>query len=351
MRWLVVLAILMASMGSLCAAEMPTLVGMLEAPALWQSYKSAFISSGGRVIDNANGDISHSEGQGYAMLLAVAADDPQTFSLVWNWTRAQLMFRDDGLAAWRWDPAATPHVADRNNATDGDLLIAWALAEAGKAWSVSAYSTASLRLTQAISKVAVTETPTGPILKPGAKGFEAADRADGPVINLSYWVFPALARFAAIAPDQLWGRLIASGLALTQHARFGASGLPSDWIALDRGAPRPAQGFAPTFGYDAVRIPLYLLLAGIDDKDLLAVFAKPWADPAAVPQRIDVSKNQDVEPLGDSGYRAIAALTRCAVDGTKLPPDLASPDVDRYYPTTMRALVLIAAHQKYRQCL
>jgi len=40
--------------------------------------------------------ISHSEGQGYGMLLAVAADDRPTFDLLWGWTRAQLMLRNDG---------------------------------------------------------------------------------------------------------------------------------------------------------------------------------------------------------------------------------------------------------------
>jgi hypothetical protein len=36
----------------------------------WRMYVKRFISPEGRVIDGANGDISHSEGQGYAMLIA-----------------------------------------------------------------------------------------------------------------------------------------------------------------------------------------------------------------------------------------------------------------------------------------
>src|SRR5260370_41165440 len=101
------------------------------------------------------------------------------------------MLRDDGLAAWRWDPSATPHVGDRNNASDGDILIAWALAEAGQAWSQSAYKTASLRMTQAIARTSIADTRAGPVLMPGQHGFGAGDRPDGPVVNLSYWVFPS----------------------------------------------------------------------------------------------------------------------------------------------------------------
>ncbi len=77
------------------------------------------------MIDRTNGGVSHSESQGYGMLLAVAANDRAAFEAIWAWTQAHLYVRGDNLASWKWDPAATPHVADPNNATDGDLLIAW----------------------------------------------------------------------------------------------------------------------------------------------------------------------------------------------------------------------------------
>jgi endoglucanase len=108
------------------AIAMP-LVGALTDKAAWRDYKSRFISEQGRVIDTANGGISHSEGQGYGMLLAVAADDRAGFDALWGWTRANLMVRDDELIAWRWEPDKRPAVADMNDAADGDLLVAWAL--------------------------------------------------------------------------------------------------------------------------------------------------------------------------------------------------------------------------------
>src|SRR4051812_33935227 len=167
----IALAALIAMPAAAFAAAAPPIGGTLQSPDLWQAYKSAFVSPGGRVVDNANGDISHSEGQGYAMLLAVAADDRSAFDEIWGWTRAQLMLREDGLAAWKWDPAKTPHAADRNNATDGDLLITWALAEAGDSWSSPAYKTAALEGASAIVKFAVADSPHGPVLKPGVAGF------------------------------------------------------------------------------------------------------------------------------------------------------------------------------------
>lgn len=54
--------------------------GALKTPAFWQSYKARFVTAQGRVVDTGNGNISHSEGQGYGMLLAVAANDRETFN-------------------------------------------------------------------------------------------------------------------------------------------------------------------------------------------------------------------------------------------------------------------------------
>lgn len=351
MRWTAALLAFLLATG-LAAAERPIpLAGFLEAPALWAAYKHSFISPGGRVIDNANRGISHSEGQGYALLLAVAADDRATFDLLWSWTRASLLIRDDDLAAWRWDPAATPHVTDRNDASDGDVLIAWALAEAGQAWSKPAFTVAALRIMRALAATNLVAGQDGPVLLPGSSGFSAHDRGDGPVANPSYYVFPAFARFAEVAPDGPWVGLGDAGLRLLAAARIGPRSLPSDWVSLGGGTPAPAQGFDPVFGYDAIRIPLYLIWGGHADRKRLAAFERLFSDGGAAPQRVDVRSGELLGAMSDSGFGAIAALTRCALKGERLPAGLASPAVDRYYPTTLRALTLIVARQKYPQCL
>src|SRR5262249_8402767 len=63
----------------------------------WQNYRQRFVTDKGRVVDTANSMVSHSEGQGYGMLLAVAARDRAGFERIWNWTRANLMVRGDQL--------------------------------------------------------------------------------------------------------------------------------------------------------------------------------------------------------------------------------------------------------------
>ncbi len=86
----------------------------------WAQYKAKFVIDG-RVVDNVN-RITHSEGQGYAMLIAVRASDRTTFDQIWRWTQRELYVRSDGLASWKWEEAAKPHVTDPNNATDGAIL-------------------------------------------------------------------------------------------------------------------------------------------------------------------------------------------------------------------------------------
>ena len=85
-------------------AKVAPLKGIIAGDTMWQSYKDRFVDKSGRVIDNGNKKISHSEGQGFSMLLALAADDPKTFERIWAFTREHMMVRKDNLVAWRWSP-------------------------------------------------------------------------------------------------------------------------------------------------------------------------------------------------------------------------------------------------------
>jgi endoglucanase len=53
-------------------------------PRLWDQYRSRFITADGRVIDKDNDPkgVTHTEGQGYGMLLAEAAGDRDRFDRV-----------------------------------------------------------------------------------------------------------------------------------------------------------------------------------------------------------------------------------------------------------------------------
>ena len=144
------------------------------AAADWAAYRDRFVMADGRVVDDANGGISHSEGQGYGLLLAFSAGDRGAFERIFDFTRNQLLIRDDGLAAWKWDPNAKPHIVDVNNASDGDILIAYALGLAGKAWGEPRYTEAAAKLATAIGTNLFAEANGRVVLKPGVSGLRAA---------------------------------------------------------------------------------------------------------------------------------------------------------------------------------
>jgi endoglucanase len=60
-------------------------------PAL---LRPPFLASDGRIVDTGNGGISHSEGQGYGLLVAEAAGDRASFDRLWHWTDAHLSRQD-----------------------------------------------------------------------------------------------------------------------------------------------------------------------------------------------------------------------------------------------------------------
>jgi endoglucanase len=327
--------------------------GALQSPAAWQAYKARFVTDQGRVIDTGNNFISHSEGQGYAMLLAVAANDRPVFDRVWNWTRANLMVRDDSLIAWRWEPGQRPAVSDINNATDGDILVAWALAEAGEAWGDASYRVAARRIaTELARKLILFRTRLGAILLPARSGFHADDRPDGPVVNLSYYVFPAFARFDLIAPEFDWAGVTQTGLDLLDATRTSAQTPPADWLALKDSKVRPADGFQPVFSYNAVRVPLYMAWAGLGETEQYAPFVA-WASRGrGAPPIVEVTSGREVGAFGETGIAAIAALISCVADGAKLPSDFAASRAnENYYPATLHMLALVAAQMRYASCL
>jgi len=319
---------------------------------VWHAYKTRFLDPSGRIVDTANGDISHSEGQGYGLLLAYFANDRSTFEQIWTFTLTELLIRDDGLAAWKWDPRAKPHVIDINNATDGDILIAWALALGGQRWSSPVYMDAARRLARAIGTVAIRNDGARPIMLPGAAGFAAGERPDGPVLNLSYWVFEALPVMRGLAPGFDWDGLFNTGLQLVVQARFGASELPVDWISAPAGRPpQPAEGFAPYFGYNSLRIPLYLLWAGQTEKQLLEPFYRAWTRDGDRPAIVDVATGRVIETLGEPGYRMQTAILACALTGRAIPDDLRRFQPTTYYASTLHLLAMTVVARRYSQCL
>ncbi len=349
MRWRTAL------LAGLFALMMPMAAGAAEGGGSvsaedWAQYKSRFLDPGGRVIDDANGNVSHSEGQGYGLLLAVLADNPADFALIWSFTRRELLLRDDGLAAWKWSATETPHIIDINNATDGDILIAYALVLAGERWKREDYLQAAARIAKAILDNTLLDHGGRTLLLPGVSGFGTTDRADGPVVNPSYWIFEAFPALNRVAPSPRWKELSDDGLRLLNTAQSGPRKLPADWVSL-RTVPKPAQGFPAEFGYNALRIPLYLVRAGLGGPDLLARLREGMAGSDDALVLSDVATGSVKASLTDPGYRFVNHILACVLDRVPIPDSVKVFSPTQYYPSTLHLLGLSYVKEKRPECL
>lgn len=326
--------------------------GQLKGHPLWENYKARFTTADGRVVDNANKNISHSEGQGFAMIMAVAADDPAAFARLWAFTKSRLGVRKDSLFAWRYQPNRIFKVKDKNNATDGDLIIAWALLEASKAGFGDHYRTEGLAILRDLKKLVRRDKAFGWFMRPAAYGFSPEHQKGREVINLSYWVFPAFERIAHLTDDPLWRSLSKSGERMIRSASQNAAGLPADWSALrlHSGQIGTAPNFDKRFSYNAVRIPLYLAWNGKGDASTLAAFRSNWMGRSKQLAHIDVDRNRIKGTFKDRGYHAIAALVNCSLSGTRFPEKLRGNLDKLYYPASLHLLSVIAVKQRYPQC-
>jgi endoglucanase len=309
--------------------------------SLWQDYAQRFVRDG-RVVDTGNGGISHSEGQGYGMLLAVAARDRAAVDALWAWT-TRVLQRPDQLLSWRYRPcrgADRSCVDDANNASDGDLLVAWALLRAHDVWRDDAYRSAARAIIDAIAERLVVSWRDLQILLPGETGFRHGDAL---TVNLSYWVFPALARFAREDPEGPWQALIDSGLFLVEQARFGAAQLPPDWLELDTEGWHISPRFPPRYGFDACRVPLYAHWAGLEPGDDWQALRRLWQR-QPVPAWVDLDSGASADFAWNRGMAAVADLLQAR--GRKR-PDLPAPDAeDDYYSASLQLLSHLAAAER-----
>lgn len=300
--------------------------------ALWRDFKAAHLSPDGRIVDSGNAGISHTEGQGYGMLIAEAAGDRDAFDSIYAWTERTLA-RDDALFSWRYAPSEPVPVSDPNNATDGDILIAWALMRAGDRWRDATLVQRSAEIRAAIAQHCVGSRGGRTLLLPGAAGYDHAERT---TVNLSYYIWPALDQFRRAGKETVWASLIRDGEALLAEASAGPLALPTDWTDITPdNRVMVAADKPPRFGFDAVRIPLYLMIAGRPAK--AASVAKYWHSfvdkGAAVPAWVDVVTGETAPyPLSPGGNAVVDRLI-----GRAPPPSPAPAD---YYS---RILALLAS--------
>lgn len=215
-----------------------------------KDFFDKYVEPSGRVVRRDQGGDTVSEGQAYALLLAVALGDRQRFERVWTWTQDHLQ-RDDGLFSWRWRDGA---VADEQPAADADLDIARALVLAEEAFDAPELGKRAARVAKSILREETAVVRGQRVLLPGPW----ADQAAPLMVNVSYVSPVATQLLAEATGDPRWEALEAGSRAVVRKA--SRDGLPPDWAILQPDGSLEASsqgpGGKPGFGWDAVRVPI-----------------------------------------------------------------------------------------------
>ena len=248
----------------------------------WRTFKNNFISEDGRVIDlGSEKNITTSEGQSYALFFALVANDQATFDKVLAWTERHLAEGDLSarLPAWLWG-RKTPSsygILDSNPASDSDLWIAYALAEASRLWNDRRYAVLSAVMAKRILKEETEYLPgLGLTLLPAPYGFNVADKTWR--LNPSYMPPFIFQRFVDLYPSQPWQELLNSSLVVISES--APKGFSPDWVLYN-----PKKGFHFTKkhndigNFNAIRTYLWvgLLANDVSYKDQLLLKFDPMA--------------------------------------------------------------------------
>lgn len=326
----------------------------------WAAYRRQFIQADGRVIDRESRDRTVSEGQAYAMLRAVFANDRTTFALTLNWAEANLQRRQlppnqptptppaappaaaqqnpsaasapnstlnpgdplDSLWAWKWGQRDSTDwgILDHNFASDADLDAVTALILASRRWNRPAYlALARTKLkdlwdySTVVAPASADSRPQRYFLPGPLASFQPAPNQI--YLNPSYLAPYAFRLFAQVDPSRDWLSLVESSYqVLTDSAQLSQVKLPSDWVVFDLKTKQFSPASAPLqslYSFDAFRVWWRVALdaAWFDEprakaylNQHLVHLQQLWRTERRIPARIDLSGAATVSYEATSQY-------------------------------------------------
>jgi len=278
-----------------------------------RAFLDAYVGSDGRVHrDDANDTVS--EGQAYAMLLAVATSDSARFASVWDWTKANLL-QADGSLAWHW---VGGKIVDANAATDADIDAARALLLAADRFGQPTYRADGLALGTALLTNELVDAGAGPVLVAGPWATTSPA-----TLNPSYTSPEAFAQLAAASGDPKWSAISTASVAVLDSLTKGGTQLPSDWAAVQADgsvlAIPPPGGGSVSYSYDAFRtLPRLAESCDAASRKLAAALDAPAQrtvdQPSAVANLDGSSQSAGTNPVF---LVAAAAAAHAAGDGDR----------------------------------
>jgi endo-1,4-beta-D-glucanase Y len=254
----------------------------------WRFYKTHFLLHGQRsnYIYAIPGSLS--EGQGYALLLAVWMNDEVTYKNILNWTLSSMQRQTDHLFAWHYGRSSAQEkdqIQSLDVATDGDQDIIYSLILASEQWNRPIYLQIAQPILKDFRKKLVRSDSRYTYLWPGTSPwFNMGDTLIAPSYYAPY-IYP---KFAQLEPREktLWAQLRQdSYTTIALCSQIIPPDFPPDWCLLhppSQKQPLLTAGKAihspadqRRFAYDSVRVfwRLYLdqaLTASSQAQTLLA---------------------------------------------------------------------------------
>ena len=278
----------------------------------WESFREKFVNEGGRVVDRGSAQsVTTSEGQSYGLFFALVANDRPSFERILRWTEENLAGGDltARLPAWHWGKREDGSwgILDDNAASDSDLWIAYALAEAGRLWKSERYVALATLLAERILREESDTLPgLGHTLLPGPKGFKTGE--DTWRLNPSYVPLQVVQRMAALYPKSAWRKLVPSSADLV--VRSAPRGFAPEWIFYKKeGGFQPDTETQGEGSYNAIRVYLWAGMLATDDP-LRAVLLKrlqPMAEKVGAggtpPEKADTRSGAS-SGVGSAGFSA-----------------------------------------------
>ncbi|MBK1636001.1 glycosyl hydrolase family 8 [Rhodovulum adriaticum] len=327
-------------------------VAHASTPALmpaWRAWAQQYIEYSGRVVDTLQLGASHSESQGYGLLLAASMGDRVRFDAIDGWTQRNLAIRDDALLAWRWLPNQRVHVPDINNASDGDLFYAWALLRASRRFDDGALAHRAARIVEDLVGTCCAERPDRPgqlLLLPAEKGFSGPGRV---VFNASYVMPLAMRELAAATGNARLAQAATDSLSLM--AEIARNGPVPDWVDVSTRGVTPPREFEHKVGYEALRVPLFLIWSSLADHPAARQARALHAGTDGRGTVFAAAGGARLQSSHDPGYRAISALLECSGTadwGAAIPPFSTSQP---YYPATLHLFAMLAQMEALPRCV
>lgn len=312
--------------------------------AVFNQYKSAFIKRDGRVYDPQNGGITHSESQGYGMMLALIGGDEETFERIWTFTQTHMQ-KSNKLFGWKYVPGRG--VTDWNNATDGELLIATALALAGNRWNRPDYIAEAIAIADATGRLLIRRFGGYTLLLPGTWAEPSANKRTA-TVNLSYIIPLTLTVMQGLAPRHDWEGVYGDSIRLIEDMIHP----PSDWSEVNKfGEPNPAKGWKPRFSYDAVRIPLYLLQGRVRNQKVDEIIMSIWGrNGTGHTFPFDVYTSQPQDRFWGNSYELTHDILLCENTGRRVPWSSLEIDLTNYFDSSLHIMLLASMHASYPHC-